>query len=96
MALLTAKELANELGISAKTVYRAYRSHEIPAAQVRRTVMFDLDEVRRAMKQRAEAMPNSQCTKRATAGNRRRRARKLSPRSVKRGRNFHKSTRRRT
>ena len=95
MALLTAKELAEELGVSAKTVYRAYRSHEIPAAQVRRTVMFDLERVRRAMEARAAAMPNSQCTKRATAGNRRRRARTISPRSVKRGRNFQPSTRRR-
>ena len=95
MALLSAKELAEQLGISAKTVYRAYRKREIPAAQMRRTVMFDLQEVRHAMKERAEAMPNSQCTKGATAGNGRRRAQRFSPRSVKRGRNFQKRTRRR-
>ncbi len=88
MALLTVKELAVELGISAKTVYRAYRNREIPAAQFRRMLMFDLREVRRAMTRRAEAMPYQRCTKRATGGTARRRARTRSPRSVKRGRNF--------
>lgn len=87
MVLLTVKELAVQLGISTKTVYRAYRNREIPAAQFRRMLMFDLDKVRRAMEERAEQMPYQRCTKgrRATGGNRRRRARANSPRSVTRG-----------
>ncbi len=89
MALLTVKELAGELGISAKTVYRAYRNREIPAGQFRRILLFDLEQVRRAMEQRAKAMPNQKCTKgkRAPGGASRRRA-TTSPRRVRRGRNF--------
>ena len=91
--LLSVKELAEELGISTDSVYRAYRSGEIPGAQIARIIRFDLVQVLRAMEERAKAMPNSQCTKRATGGASRRRARK-SPRSVKRGRNFQGSSRR--
>jgi hypothetical protein len=75
---VSAKELAVELGVSADSVYRAYRTGEIPGS----------------MKKRAEAMPNSQCTKRAAGGDSRRRARGNSPRSVKRGRNFQNGKRR--
>lgn len=63
MALLTAKELAGELRISAKSVYRAYRNREIPAGQLRRMLLFDLDKVRRAMEQRAALMPYQKCRK---------------------------------
>lgn len=91
--LLSVKELAEELGISPDSVYRAYRTGEIPGAQIARTIRFDLGKVQRAMEERAKAMPNSQCTKRATGGVSRRRAAK-SPRSVKRGRNFQGSLRR--
>lgn len=86
MVLLTVKELAVQLGISAKTVYRAYRNREIPAVQFRRMLLFDLVEVRRAMKQRAESMPYQRCTKRAIGGDSRRRAKARRPRSVRRGR----------
>jgi len=86
MVLLTVKELAVQLGISPKTVYRAYRNREIPAVQFRRMLLFDLSEVRGAMKRRAEAMPYQRCTKRATGGASRRRAARSSPRLVRRGR----------
>lgn len=92
--LLSVKELAQELGISADSVYRAYRSGEIPGAQIARTLRFNLAQVCRAMEARAKAMPNSQCTKRATGGVSRRRAARPSPRSVKRGRNFQGAMRR--
>ncbi len=88
MMLLTVKELAVQLGISAKTVYRAYRNREIPAAQFRRMLLFDLNKVRCAMERRAESMPYQRCTQRTTGGASRRRADHQSPRSVKRGRNF--------
>ena len=91
--LLSVKELAQELGISPDSVYRAYRSGEIPGAQIARTLRFDLAQVCRAMEKRAKAMPNSQCAKRATGGVSRRRGAK-SPRSVKRGRNFQGALRR--
>ena len=92
---LSVKELAHELGVSADSVYRAYRKQEIPAFQICRTIRFDLEKVRHAMKKKAEAMPNRRCRRRATGGDSRRRARTISPRAVKRGRNFQKSTRRR-
>jgi excisionase family DNA binding protein len=91
--LLSVKELAQELGISPDSVYRAYRSGEIPGAQIARTLRFDLAQVCRAMEKRAKAMPNSHCTKRATGGVSRRRGAN-SPRSVKRGRNFQGAPRR--
>ena len=92
---LSVKEVAHELGISADSVYRAYRKREIPAFQICRIIRFDLEKVRHAMKKKAEAMPNRRCHRRATGGDSRRRAGTVSPRSVKRGRNFQKSTRRR-
>ena len=91
---MSVKELAEEFGVSADSVYRAYRNGLIPGHQMDRIIRFELNEVRQATRKRAEAMPNSQCTKkRATAGQGRRRAPK-SPRSVKRGRNFQGSSRR--
>jgi len=67
--LLSVKELAQELGISTDSVYRAYRKGEIPAAQINRMIRFDFEKVKRAMEQRANAMPNSQGSmERATAG----------------------------
>jgi excisionase family DNA binding protein len=95
--LLSVKELAQELGISTDSVYRAYRSGEIPGAQIARIIRFDLGRVLRVMEERAKAMPNSQCSRRrATAGQGRRRAATKRPRSVKRGRNFQGSSRRRS
>jgi len=83
---VTVKELAQEFGVSHDSVYRAYRSGKIPGSQMARTIRFDLDEVREVMRNRAIAMPNSQCPKRrATAGASRRRAQPNRPRTVKRG-----------
>ena len=92
---MSVKELAEEYGVSVDSVYRAYRNGRIPGHQMERMIRFDLEEVRRATRKRAEAMPNSECARRAIGGDSRRRARTISPRSVKRGRNFQKSTRRR-
>lgn len=84
---VTVKELAQEFGVSHDSVYRAYRSGKIPGAQMARTIRFDLEEVRAVMRRRAEAMPNSACTKRrATGGDSRRGAKRTRPRTVKRGR----------
>ena len=84
--LLSVKKLAEELGISTDSVYCAYRTGEIPGAQIARIIRFDLGQVLRAMEARANAMPNSQCAKRrATADKSRRRAQQKRPRSVRRG-----------
>ena len=70
------KELAAELRMSLKSIQRAYRKGEIPVQWLGRMARFDLAKVRRAMERN---------------GRSRRRAQPKSPRSVKRGRNFHGS-----
>ena len=92
--LLSVKEIALELGMSMDSIYRAYWKGEIPAAQICRTLRFDLNKVQRAMEKKAREMPNRRCARRATGGDSRRRARRKSPRSVKRGRNFQGARRR--
>jgi excisionase family DNA binding protein len=78
--LLSVKELAQELGISTDSVYRAYRKWEISTAQINRMIRFNLEKVHRAMEKKAKAMPNSQRLKRrATAGQGRRRAQHNAP-----------------
>ena len=49
---LTAQELASLLQVSLKTVRRAYRSGEIPMVRFRHMVRFDLEDVKRFMKQK--------------------------------------------
>lgn len=53
MPLLSGKELAGELGVSAITVWRAYDKGEIPGERIGRITRFDLDRVREVMRQRA-------------------------------------------
>ena len=84
--LLSVKELAQELGISTDSVYRAYRKKEIPAAQINRMIRFDLEKVKRAMEQKANAMPNKSMVRAARARRPGPAARpQKRPRSVKRG-----------
>ena len=95
--LLTVKELAAELRMSPKSVQRAYRKEEIPVEWLGRMARFNLTQVRLAMvrngRNRMRRLNSISASQGATAGNRRRRARK-SPRTVKRGRNFQGSKRR--
>ena len=91
---VTVKQLAEQFGVNQETVYRAYRTGKIPGSQMGRNIRFDLDEVHRVMRKRAEAMPNSECARRATGGESRRRAARKRPRTVKRGRNFQGARRR--
>ena len=94
---LTAQELASLLQVSLKTVRRAYRTGEIPMVRFRHMVRFNLAKVQRAMERngrsRLRHLNGNATPQGATAGQGRRRAPK-SPRSVKRGRNFHGSSRR--
>jgi predicted DNA-binding transcriptional regulator AlpA len=54
--LLSVKEMVQELGISADSMYRAYWKEEIPSAQFNRMIRFDLEMVQRAMEQKANAL----------------------------------------
>jgi len=99
-ALLNVKELASALGVSVKSVQRAYRKQEIPVHWLCRTALFDLEEVRRAMARNGERRFDKIVMREdngpgAPGGASRRRARGQSPRTVKRGRNFQPKTRRR-
>ena len=78
--LLSVKELAHQLGISADSVYRAYRRKEIPAAQINRMIRFDFEKVCQAMEKNARGMPNREYRKQgAIAGQGRRRAPQAAP-----------------
>jgi hypothetical protein len=94
--LLSVKEIALIMGVSTQSIRRSYWKGDIRAFRVCKMLRFDLEHVREVFL--TNGLPGSraaQVTGDATAGNRRRRARTISPRSVKRGRNFQKSTRRR-
>src|SRR5579883_2079819 len=53
MSLMSGKELADELGVNAMTVWRAYRKGQIPGERIGRITRFDLESVRKAMRSRA-------------------------------------------
>jgi excisionase family DNA binding protein len=55
MALLTGKELADELGVYVNTVMRNFREKRIPGERMDRLVRFDLKAVRKAMQENAHA-----------------------------------------
>ena len=96
--LLTVKELAAELRMSAKSIQRAYRKGEIPVKWLGRMARFDLAKVHRAMDRngrgRMRRLNGNSTQRRATGGASRRRTQQNSPRSVQRGRNFQGSSRR--
>jgi len=52
---ISIRELAALLQVSTDTIRRAFRSGEIPATRVRTALRFDLDEVLRRMRRKAEA-----------------------------------------
>ena len=91
--LLTVKELAAELRMSPKSIQRAYRKGEIPVQWLGRMARFDLAKVGRAMERngrgRMRRLNANSTQRRTTGGASRRCAAKNSPRTVKRGRNFH-------
>ena len=88
--MLSVKEVAQELGVSAQSIRRAYWRAEIPAYRISTMLRFDLKRVQRIFWQKG---CEDRTTRRsATAGASRRCAQQKSPRSVKRGRNFQGST----
>ena len=91
--LLSVKEIAQELGVSVQSIRRAYWRGEIPAYRISKMLRFDLE--RSPANLFGERLSEDRTTmRRVTAGNCRRRATQKRPRSVKRGRNFHGSSRR--
>ena len=90
--LLSVKEVAQELGVSAQSIRRAYWRGEIPASRISTMLRFDLERVQQIFWQKG--CEDRTTTRSATAGQGRRRAQQQRPRSVKRGRNFQGSTRR--
>ncbi|HJT20128.1 MAG TPA: excisionase family DNA-binding protein [Nitrospira sp.] len=96
---MSAKQLAKALGMSLITVRRAYRSGEIPVERLGRAVRFDPFQVKEAMRKNARGFgPTGGMSRvehrRAPGGASRPRAERLSPRLVKRGRNFPERPRR--
>ena len=93
--LLTVKELAAELRMSVKSIQRAYREGDIPVQWLRRMARFNLAQVQRAMARNGTKPHAPSQEYGVTAGRDRGRSRRCaphkSPRSVKRGRNFHGS-----
>jgi len=88
--LLSAKELSVTLGISVKSIQRAYRTKEIPVVRMFNMLRFNLEKVLLAMEKKGET-PIVRRRRSAPGGGSRRRAQQKSPRSVKRGRNFQGS-----
>ena len=82
--LLSVKELAQELGISTDSVYRAMDGRD-PGAQIARIIRLGPRAGPSAWRNEPNAMTKSQCTKRAIAGGSRRRAAAKRPRTVIRG-----------
>ncbi len=85
---LSVKELAEELGVHEDTIYRAHLKNLIPVKRVCGVLRIDLEKVLKAFAKHVYETRVREITRRATGGNRRRRAARQSPRSVKRGRNF--------
>ena len=83
---LSIKELAAYIGVSTDTIRRAVRKGEIPATRVRTALRFNLQEVHTYMQRNAEARFGARSTR--APGGSAGRAQAISPRLVKRGRNF--------
>ena len=87
---ITADQLAAKLGVSVKSIRRAYRKGEIPVDRFCRFVRFDLERVKEALKAKGNG-PSFVVPKRkggqrsATAGASRRRAQRPRPRLGKTG-----------
>jgi excisionase family DNA binding protein len=91
---LSVKELAEELGVHEDTIYRAHLKNVIPVKRVCKVLRFDLEKVLKAFAAHGRKTSSKE-SKRTTGGASRRRA-ATSPRSVKRGRYFQGSSRRKS
>lgn len=96
---ITADQLAAKLGVSVKSIRRAYRKGEIPVDRFCRFVRFDLERVKEALQANGH-WPSFVETERkrgprsATGGASRRRAQRPSPRLGKTGASIARKPRR--
>ena len=87
---ITAEQLAAKLGVSVKSIRRAYRKGEIPVDRFCRFVRFDLERVKEALKAKGRDLTlvvstREQGQRSATGGASRRRAQRPRPRLGKTG-----------
>ena len=91
--LLTVKDFAQEFGVSVESFRQAYLIAEIPAHRISKHAAIRPGTNSANLFIQAVVYDRT-TTRRAIAGQGRRRAQQEGPRSVKRGRNFHGSSRR--
>ena len=87
---INAEQLAAKLGVSVKSIRRAYRKGEIPVDRFCRFVRFDLERVKEALQAKGRwpslvGVQSKQGQRSATGGASRRRAQRTSPRLGKTG-----------
>ena len=96
---ITAEQLAAKLGVSVKSIRRAYRKGEIPVDRFCRFVRFDLERVKEALKAKGRnftfvVSTSEQGQRSATGGASRRRAQRPRPRLGKTGASIAQKPRR--
>ena len=96
---ITADQLAAKLGVSVKSIRRAYRKGEIPVDRFCRFVRFDLERVKEALKAKGHDVTVVEARKNvgqrsAQGGASRRRAQRPSPRLGKTGASIAQAPRR--
>jgi excisionase family DNA binding protein len=96
---ITADQLAAKLGVSVKSIRRAYRKGEIPVDRFCRFVRFDLERVKEALKAKGHRPSFVESKSKggqrsATGGASRRRAQPTSPRLGKTGASIAQTSRR--
>ena len=90
--LLSVKEIVQELGVSVQSIRRVYWRREVPAYRISTMLRFNLDHAQRILlakgyqRSHDHEVRDRRPRPAARPANR--------PRSVKRGRNFHGSSRR--
>ena len=87
---INAEQLAAKLGVSVKSIRRAYWKGEIPVDRFCRFVRFDLERVKEALKAKGRDLTlvvstREQGQRSAAGGDRRRRAQRTRPRLGKTG-----------
>ena len=87
---INAEQLAAKLGVSVKSIRRAYRKGEIPVDRFCRFVRFDLERVKEALQAKGHWPSHVEAQRKkgersATGGGSRQRAQRPSPRLGKTG-----------
>ena len=96
---INAEQLAAKLGVSVKSIRRAYRKGEIPVDRFCRFVRFDLERVKEALQAKGHWPSHVEAQRKkgersATGGGSRQRAQRPSPRLGKTGASIAQAPRR--